>query len=115
MTTGMMRSSFICGWVRALKLLQNSMMLTPCCPSAGPTGGDGFALPAGTCNLMRPVTFFMTHLWGAALLDQFRYNCKENRHGVRSDPRSFVHYVKVFTLFRPGRSPARPASRARRC
>ena len=33
--------------VRALNSLQNSMMFTPCCPSAGPTGGDGFALPAG--------------------------------------------------------------------
>jgi hypothetical protein len=33
--------------VRALNALQNSMMLTPCWPSAGPTGGDGFAAPAG--------------------------------------------------------------------
>ena len=37
------------GWpcVRALNALQNSMMLTPRWPSAGPTGGLGFALPAG--------------------------------------------------------------------
>ena len=34
---------FVC----ALNPLQNSMMLTPCWPSAGPTGGEGFALPAG--------------------------------------------------------------------
>src|ERR1700743_600119 len=34
------------------------MMLTPCWPSAGPTGGDGLALPAGSCNLTYPVIFF---------------------------------------------------------
>src|SRR5947208_13248405 len=28
-------------WVCALNALQNSMMLIPCCPSAGPTGGAG--------------------------------------------------------------------------
>src|SRR5262249_19453873 len=49
-TTGMMRSP--CPCVRALNSLQNSMMFTPCWPSAGPTGGEGFALPAGTCSLM---------------------------------------------------------------
>ena len=27
------------------------MMLTPAAPSAGPTGGDGFAAPPLTCNL----------------------------------------------------------------
>ena len=34
--------------VFALKALQNSMMLRPRWPSAGPIGGDGFAEPAGT-------------------------------------------------------------------
>ena len=37
--------------VLALNALQNSMMLTPCGPSAVPTGGAGVALPAGICNL----------------------------------------------------------------
>src|SRR5207237_515941 len=32
--------------------LQNSMMFTPCWPSAGPIGGEGLAEPAGTCSLM---------------------------------------------------------------
>src|SRR2546425_11273939 len=45
-------------WVCALNALQNSMMLTPCCPSAGPTGGAGLACPAGICSLIWPVTFF---------------------------------------------------------
>ena len=38
--------------VRALKALQNSMMLRPRWPSAGPIGGDGLAAPAGTCSLI---------------------------------------------------------------
>src|SRR5437763_7873795 len=38
--------------VWALNALQNSMMLTPCWPSAGPTGGAGFACPPGIWSLM---------------------------------------------------------------
>src|SRR3954467_15382637 len=47
------------GWsfVLALKSLQKAMMFTPCWPRAGPTGGAGFACPAGICNLIIPVTF----------------------------------------------------------
>src|SRR6478735_4255376 len=45
--------------VAALYALQNSMMLTPCWPSAGPIGGAGLAAPAWICSLMRPVTFFL--------------------------------------------------------
>src|SRR3954471_16935064 len=52
-------------WVCALNDLQNSMMLTPCCPSAGPTGGAGLAAPAWVWSLMSPVTFFF--LGGIAL------------------------------------------------
>src|SRR5216683_673798 len=44
--------------VCALNALQNSMMLSPRWPSAGPIGGDGLALPAGTCSLIKPTTFF---------------------------------------------------------
>src|SRR5208282_819070 len=47
-------------WVCALKALQNSMILTPRCPSAGPTGGEGFAAPAGICSLIDPTTFLAT-------------------------------------------------------
>src|SRR5690606_18349777 len=57
MTTG----TFISGssfCVLALNALQNSMMLTPCWPSAGPIGGAGFALPAGICSLIYPSIFF---------------------------------------------------------
>src|SRR3954471_24316569 len=65
MRTGTMRPSFAWAWVAALNSLQKPMMLTPCWPSAGPTGGDGFALPAGSCSLTNPVIFFaMLHSFG---------------------------------------------------
>src|SRR5882757_6825718 len=44
--------------VAALYALQNSMMLTPCWPSAGPTGGAGLACPAWICSLISPTAFF---------------------------------------------------------
>ena len=50
-TTGIgMPGSMPC--VAALNSLQNCMMFRPRWPSAGPIGGDGLALPAGTCSLM---------------------------------------------------------------
>src|SRR6266478_6097749 len=57
-STGTIRLSLACACVAALNSLQNPMMLTPCWPSAGPTGGDGFAFPAGSCSFTIPVTFF---------------------------------------------------------
>src|SRR2546430_5259432 len=44
--------------VCALKALQNSMMLTPCWPRAGPTGGAGLAWPPGIWSLISVRTFF---------------------------------------------------------
>src|SRR5947199_6293736 len=49
-TTG--KISPACFWVAALNSLQNAMMLTPRGPSAVPTGGAGFACPAGIWSLM---------------------------------------------------------------
>src|SRR6266478_2302338 len=57
-STGTIRPSLACACVAALNSLQNPMLLTPCWPSAGPTGGDGFAFPAGSCSFTIPVTFF---------------------------------------------------------
>src|SRR5580698_6031596 len=54
-TTGMIMS-LPC--VLALNSLQNAMMLMPCGPRAGPTGGAGLALPAASCSLTIPETFF---------------------------------------------------------
>src|SRR6266508_4210216 len=44
--------------VRELKFLQKSMMLTPCGPSAVPTGGAGVALPAAIWSFTIACTFF---------------------------------------------------------
>src|SRR5664279_6108387 len=41
-------------WVLALNCLQNSIILIPLEPNAGPTGGDGFAAPPLICNLISP-------------------------------------------------------------
>ena len=55
-STGVMRPFWSPVW--ALNALQNSMMLTPCWPSAGPTGGAGLAWPPGIWSLIRVRTFF---------------------------------------------------------
>src|SRR5665811_2001971 len=36
------------------------MMLTPCWPRAGPTGGAGLAWPAGICSFIFAITLFAT-------------------------------------------------------
>src|SRR3990172_2518748 len=59
-STGMMLPA----WeeVRSLYSLQKAMMLAPCWPSAGPTGGAGVALPASSWSLMTARIFFATAL-----------------------------------------------------
>jgi len=49
-------------YVLALYALQNAMLLTPCCPKAGPTGGAGFALPACRASLITATIFFAIRL-----------------------------------------------------
>src|SRR5918992_3421025 len=44
--------------VRSLKALMNSMMLMPCWPSAGPTGGAAVAAPAGAWTFSIARIFF---------------------------------------------------------
>src|SRR5829696_5396746 len=53
--------------VWALYALQNSMMFTPCGPSAVPTGGAGVAAPACSCTLTSAAIFFL----GGILQDPF--------------------------------------------
>ena len=45
--------------VAALYCRTKSMMLTPCGPSAVPTGGAGVAAPAGSCTLTTALSFFL--------------------------------------------------------
>ena len=53
--------------VLALNSLQNCMMLTPAEPRAGPTGGAGFAAPAGIWSFTTPVTFFAILVFAQSL------------------------------------------------
>src|SRR5215218_1762138 len=58
--------------VRELKFLQKSMILTPCGPSAVPTGGAGVALPAAiwsftiACTFFAMLNIFSQSSWGPA-------------------------------------------------
>src|SRR5437667_7647941 len=65
--------------VCALNALQKSMMLTPCWPSAGPTGGAGVAAPAWICSLIRPAIFFFGGMFFRLLSDvRGRGRCGES-------------------------------------
>src|SRR5438093_12445998 len=98
MTTGITMPAWFL--VAALNSLQNAMMLTPCWPKAGPTGGAGLACPPGICNLMLPIIFL------AIRLQDFRIN--EDLDQTSSTPGSF-------RLFRPANIPVPQAYFARRC
>src|ERR671923_2464135 len=56
-STGMMLPRWLS--VAALYCLQKSMMLTPCGPSAVPTGGAGVAWPACSWTLTIAAIFFL--------------------------------------------------------
>src|SRR5689334_24379775 len=56
-STGMTLPRMASVW--ALYALQKSMMLTPCGPSAVPTGGAGLAAPACSCTLTSAAIFFL--------------------------------------------------------
>src|SRR5262245_5024521 len=79
--------------VRALKALQNSMMFTPCWPSAGPTGGDGFAAPAGHCSFTIAVTFFATTLRPSGL-----FHVRVVEHHRRRAPEDVHHHAQLLLL-----------------
>src|SRR5512139_547238 len=67
--------------LRLLKPLQNSMMLTPCWPSAGPTGGEGLAFPAGIWSFTIACTFFaMSEPFDLVVLELDRGEPSEDGH-----------------------------------
>src|SRR3989441_4295808 len=99
-TTGRISPSSRPVW--ALNPLQNSMMLTPCWPSAGPTGGEGFALPAGICSFTTAWTFFIgpphprtrsSHPLHLVVLELDRRGSPEDRHHHLHPPALWVHVV----------------------
>src|SRR5437773_1186092 len=59
--------------VAALYCLQKSMMLTPCGPSAVPTGGAGVAWPAGSCTLTTAAILFLGGIACDPYLSDLRY------------------------------------------
>src|ERR1051325_10949573 len=87
-STGVMRP-FSCA-VCALKALQNSMMFTPCWPSAGPTGGAGFARPPGICSLMIVRTFLALSVQLLRLAE-----CEIHRHLALEDVHEHLQLLGV--------------------
>src|SRR5829696_4005362 len=74
MTTGIVVPMSFAVW--ALNALTNSMMLMPCWPSAGPTGGAGEAWPPGACSLIVVRIFFIGfRLPGEPLVPRARRSC----------------------------------------
>src|ERR671936_157524 len=81
----MIRPSWSFADVLALNALQNSMILTPCGPSAVPTGGAGVAFPAGICSFTEPVIFF-------AITENLPENRDQHSQGVALGI-DFVHFA----------------------
>ena len=98
--------SLVCACVRALNSLQNSMMLTPCWPSAGPTGGDGLALPAGNCSLMNPVIFFIDDPGSLCFLDLGEIELDRRRAAKNGD----VTRIFCFSAFTSSTVPVKFAN-----
>src|SRR4051812_14784992 len=70
-TTGIVVPMSLAVW--ALNAFTNSMMLMPCWPRAGPTGGAGEAWPPGACSLMVVRTFFAM---------KFAFACQRGRRSL---------------------------------
>src|SRR6478736_894190 len=83
-------------WVCALNCLQNSMMFTPCWPSAGPTGGLGFAFAAGTWSLMYVSIFFAIRRYPSfPFCRQFVFGVARPRTGPARRSLSLFHLAEV--------------------
>src|SRR5262245_7040573 len=93
MITGMISPAWL--WVWALNALQNSMMFTPRCPSAGPTGGLGLAAPAGIWSLISAMTFFAIRASG--LLDL--HEVELDRRGAPEDADEHAQLPLVWLHF----------------
>src|SRR6266849_3756407 len=75
------------------------MMFTPCWPSAGPTGGEGFAFPAGSCSFTIPVTFFIASLlrlsWSSGRCRPPTVHCKTSIIRITESGLLHLHEVEL--------------------
>src|SRR5207302_2612655 len=86
-------------WVASLYCRQNSMMFTPCWPSAVPTGGAGVAWPALIWSLTSARTFLRLRGAGSAMfLHLLRFE--------RPPPRGLPPWVGLLSTLRFGGVPA---------
>src|SRR5438094_821651 len=85
--------------VLALNCLQNSMMLTPCGPSAGPTGCAGVALPAGIWSFTMPVTFLAKLVHLSFRLAENRTSKFETRPCRTSQDLLAFCYLRISTFY----------------
>src|SRR5208283_2724198 len=79
-------------WVCALNCLQNSIILIPCGPRAGPTGGAGFAFPALITSLTCAITSFL-----AIYILQIK-NVKRRAQSVPKAPATPNGFLSFFNL-----------------
>src|SRR5438552_5782503 len=86
MITGIIVPRIDC--VASLKRFTNSPMLTPCWPSAGPTGGAGVAAPPGHWSLTLVLSSFFAMSDGLHLpvLELDGRRATEDRHDHADDP-----------------------------
>src|SRR5438876_8361195 len=80
----------IWAWVASLYWRQNSMMLTPCWPSAVPTGGAGVAWPALIWSFTIAWTFFRLRGAGVPLGISFLHLLRSKRPVLFGLPLSFL-------------------------
>src|SRR6478609_4635552 len=92
------------------------MMFRPRWPSAGPIGGDGLALPAGTCSLTKPTIFFAMVFYSLRVIAPWLESL--GSPGLTALFRNFrtelVSAKKGLRFFQPGKIPVRPVLRDQR-
>src|ERR1700680_1386220 len=72
------------------------MMLMPRGPSAVPTGGAGFAWPAGICNLIRAITSFAIKLLTPFDLPVFEFDWRRAAENCHRDAQFTAFRIDFF-------------------
>src|SRR5690348_13435462 len=81
--------------VCALNAFVNSTMLTPCWPSAGPTGGAGLAWPPGIWSLIIVRTFFAIRLLAISIDLLHLIEAELHRHLALEDVHEHLQLLRV--------------------